>query len=162
MADAGTSDACAAVGGGESREANLNVEGGSDILFLTSGVETSDAAEPAAAEIADGGTGTADASTSMPSSSSLLPAALVGSILNFMPYKEVRTALLAGKFMASVVSKQVNAHNILRSSELVPVAKVLVVLAKNKTSQRRLTVIDRSQKRHVGVCNVPWPRRVDV
>ena len=119
MADAGTSDACAAVGGGESREANLNVEGGSDILFLTSGVETSDAAEPAAAEIADGGTGTADASTSMPSSSSLLPAALVGSILNFMPYKEVRTALLAGKFMASVVSKQVNAPStfcVLRSS----------------------------------------------
>ena len=96
MADTGTSDAGAAVGGGESREANLNVEGGSESHFAISVAETSDVAEPAAAEIAD--KNQADASTSMPSSSSLLPAALVGSILNFMPYKEVRTALLAGKF----------------------------------------------------------------
>ena len=57
--------------------------------------------------------------TAETTTSGQLPAALLGSILDFMPYKDVRVALLAGKLMANVVSKQVNTINILRSSELV-------------------------------------------
>ena len=65
--------------------------------------------------------GTATATTST-TTSGQLPAFLVGSIMDFVPYKDLRTALLTGKLMANVISKQVNTINIMNASELVPAA----------------------------------------
>ena len=115
MVDTGTSDTAAAVGGGGATEANTSVEGSSTSRPVTSGSENSAILGAPAAEItAENQT---DISTSMPSS--LLPVALVGSILDFMPYKNLRASLLAGKFMAVGVAKEVKTLNIMRSSELV-------------------------------------------
>ena len=115
MVDTGTSDTAAAVGGGGATEANTSVEGGSTSRPVTSGSENSAILGAPAAEItAESQT---DISTSMPSS--LLPVALIGSIMDFVPYKDLRASLLAGKFIAVGVAKEVQTINIMRSSELV-------------------------------------------
>ena len=73
----------------------------------------------AATEIGTPGITAGTAATTAAVSQSLLPAALIGSILDFMPYKDLRTSLLVGKFMAVGVAKEVKTLNIMRSSELV-------------------------------------------
>ena len=85
MVDTGTSDTAAAVGGGGAAEANTNVEGGSTSPTVTNGTENlailgAPTAQITAENQTADGTGNPDTSTSMPSS--LLPAALIGSILH--------------------------------------------------------------------------------